>query len=421
MPVNVRRFCTAVSLVLFSFFAIISAQTQQASPETQTPNANPIVAKAPTSAEVMRERISKAKALIAVRNYPAAAYELENIRRETSDPAVNGVVNVLLMNSYLEQGDYKRAGELLKTSFDNYKRNNAHAESLYQAVAGQIVRGARSQVERYRSFGLLVSDRNLPLEAVRDIEAMRAIVETVAEQTKEFMAEPAKTATAAALHEEATTTRAALARDDYDAKRWRDAAADSREQMASANSVVKNAVDLKPIETPEPSAELVAAAKQPATPPVTSPVAPKTVEVSNMGTEPKQEPATPPAAQRPVRIVGGTPEPQPKKTNEKPAETPAATPVITGPVTVGPLVPYATRQQQPSYPATARQMRASGAVRVEIVVDETGEVEEITKISGHTLLQPAARDAIMKWRFRPFNRDGQAVKATGFVVFNFSL
>lgn len=420
MPVKVRRFCTAVSLVLFSFFAIINAQTQQASPEPQAPTSNPIVAKAPTSAEVMRERISKAKALIAVRNYPAAAYELENIRRETSDPAVNGVVNVLLMNSYLEQGDYKRAGDLLKTSFDNYKRNNAHAESLYQAVAGQIVRGARSQVERYRSFGLMVSDRNLPLEAVRDIEAMRAIVETVAEQTKEIMAEPAKTATAAALHEEATTTRAALARDDYDAKRWRDAAADSREQMAYANSVVKNAVDLKPIETPEPSAELIATAKQPATQPVTSPVAPKMVEVSNTGTEPKQEPATPPAAQRPVRMVGGTPE-LPKETNEKPAETPAATPETTGPVTVGPLVPYATRQQQPSYPATARQMRASGAVRVDIVVDETGEVEEITKISGHTLLQPAARDAIMKWRFRPFNRDGQAVKATGFVVFNFSL
>ncbi len=415
MPVNVRRFCTSVSLVLFGFIAIINAQTQTATPEPQPQTASPIVAKAPTSAEVMRERITKAKALIAVRNYPAAAYELENIRRETSDPAVNGVVNVLLMNSYLEQGDYKRAAELLKTSFDNYKRNNAHAEALYQAVAGQIVRGARSQVERYRSFGLLVSDRNLPLEAVRDIEAMRAIVETVAEQTKELMAEPAKIATAAALHEEATTTRAALARDDYDAKRWRDAAADSREQMASANSVVKNAVDLKPIETTEPSAGSIAATKQPETPPA-DPASATPVPVASAPVS-----TTPPAAQRPVRIVGGTPEPQPRETNEKPAETTAATPETTGPVTVGPLVPFATRQQQPAYPATARQMRASGAVRVDIVVDETGEVEEITKISGHTLLQPAARDAIMKWRFRPFNRDGQAVKATGFVVFNFSL
>lgn len=414
MPVNVRRFCTSLSIVLFGSIAIINAQTQQATPEPQAQTASPIVAKAPTSAEVMRERVSKAKALIAVRNYPAAAYELENIRRETSDPAVNGVVNVLLMNSYLEQGDYKRAGELLNTSFENYKRNNAHAEPLYQAVAGQVVRGARNQVERYRSFGLMVSDRNLPLEAVRDIEAMRAIVETVAEQTKEIMAEPAKTATATALHEEATTTRAALARDDYDAKRWRDAAADSREQMASANSVVKNAVDLKPIETAEPSAELVATAKQTETPPA-NPVSVTPVPVASAPVS-----TTPPAAQRPVRIVGGTPE-QPKETNEKPAETPAETPDITGPVTVGPLVSYATRQPQPVYPATARQMRASGAVRVDIVVDETGEVEEITKISGHTLLQPAARDAIMKWRFRPFNRDGQPVKATGFVVFNFSL
>ena len=37
----------------------------------------------PTSGDVMRERISKAKAFIAVRNYNAAIYELENIRKET--------------------------------------------------------------------------------------------------------------------------------------------------------------------------------------------------------------------------------------------------------------------------------------------------------------------------------------------------
>ena len=75
----------------------------------------------------MRERISKAKAFIAVRNYNAAIYELENIRRESSDAALLGVVNVLLMNSYLEQGDYKRAQDLLSEFYNAQKTTKANA------------------------------------------------------------------------------------------------------------------------------------------------------------------------------------------------------------------------------------------------------------------------------------------------------
>jgi outer membrane biosynthesis protein TonB len=36
------------------------------------------------------------------------------------------------------------------------------------------------------------------------------------------------------------------------------------------------------------------------------------------------------------------------------------------------------------------------------------------------MLQAAARDAIKKWKFKPFTRDGQPVKATGFISFNFA-
>ena len=89
MPLNVRRICTSVLLVLFSFITYSQAQ------QTGTP----------TSGDVMRERISKAKAYIAVRNYSAAIYELENIRKESNDTALQGGVYVLLMNCHLEQGD----------------------------------------------------------------------------------------------------------------------------------------------------------------------------------------------------------------------------------------------------------------------------------------------------------------------------
>ena len=91
----------------------------------------------------MRDRISKAKAFIAVRNYNAAIYELENIRTETSDPSVQGVINVLLMNSYLEQGDYKRAQDFLDRILQHSKDDKAERRGPLHAVAGQVVKGAR--------------------------------------------------------------------------------------------------------------------------------------------------------------------------------------------------------------------------------------------------------------------------------------
>ena len=72
MPLNVRRFCTSVLLVIVGLIATAAAQTVPA--PTPAPQAAP-----PSSGDVMRDRISKAKAYIAVRNYNAAIYELENI------------------------------------------------------------------------------------------------------------------------------------------------------------------------------------------------------------------------------------------------------------------------------------------------------------------------------------------------------
>ena len=235
MPSRFRTFLVSLSLGLFGTVAIISAQTPQTSQtNTANPPTAPLIEKQPTSAEIMRERISKAKAYIAVRNYNAAIYELENIRRETSDSSVNAVTNVLLMNTYLEQGDYKRAQDFLGEFFRSYKSNSASGNLYYSAIAGQVIKGARNQVDRYRALGLNVSDRNLPLEAVNDIERMREILETVITQSKELGADKTKSATAMALLEEATNSRAIIARDDYDARRWRDALGDSREQLANS-------------------------------------------------------------------------------------------------------------------------------------------------------------------------------------------
>ncbi len=244
MPLNVRRFYTSVLLV-FVFLVLIS-DAQTVPPTTTAPASST----APTSGDVMRERISKAKAYIAVRNYNAAIYELENIRRETADPAVQGVVNVLLMNSYLEQSDFKRATDFLNEAYAIQKTTKPNAYEFYSAVASQVVKGARNRVERYRSLGLSVSDRTLPLEATNDLEKMRESLELVITQAKEIAKDTKRTADAMMLVEEASTSRSMLGRDEYDARRWMDNVADTREEIARSQTVVTNVVnDTPPVTT----------------------------------------------------------------------------------------------------------------------------------------------------------------------------
>jgi protein TonB len=60
-------------------------------------------------------------------------------------------------------------------------------------------------------------------------------------------------------------------------------------------------------------------------------------------------------------------------------------------------------------------------VKVELIIDENGQVVQVQNASGPAMLQNAAKDAVKKWRFKPFTRDGQPVRASGFVNFNFSL
>lgn len=430
MPLNVRRFCTSIFLGSFFLIGAVVAQTE---PVAQSP-VSTVPTRTPTSAEVMRERISKAKAFIAVRNYNAAIYELENIRRETSDPSVRSVTNVLLMNSYLEQGDYKRAQDFLTEYYNEQKTNTPNSNENFAIIAGQVIKGARNQIERYQTLGLSVSDRNLPLEAVNDIEKMRETLELVVTQSKEMSKDKARSAGAMALLEQATNTRSSLARDEYDARRWRDEIADSREQLANAGSVIKNAVDGTPVTDASAMTNAVQTENTASTPPSseTKPANFTPVqEIKPKQTEnviaAKDKPAEPevkkiePEAAKPITVQTARKE-EPKKQEQQPAETAkAAPPKDDSPLQMGSLVEYATNRTAPAYPSAARSMRASGMVRVDVLIDESGEVSEVQKTSGPSLLQAAARDAVRKWKFKPFTRDGQPVKALGFVNFNFTL
>jgi protein TonB len=54
----------------------------------------------------------------------------------------------------------------------------------------------------------------------------------------------------------------------------------------------------------------------------------------------------------------------------------------------------------PVYPSDARELRISGVVILQVVVNEEGEVYEAQVIKGHRLLNRAALDAVRQWRYR---------------------
>ena len=75
----------------------------------------------------------------------------------------------------------------------------------------------------------------------------------------------------------------------------------------------------------------------------------------------------------------------------------------------------------PEYPAIARQAHASGTVRVEITIDEDGNVTSARAVSGHPLLQAASVEAARQAKFGPTKLEGQPVKVQGIVTYTFTL
>jgi TonB family protein len=89
------------------------------------------------------------------------------------------------------------------------------------------------------------------------------------------------------------------------------------------------------------------------------------------------------------------------------------------PINGGVLNGSATSLPQPAFPAIARAAHASGEVTVQITVDETGNVVAARAVSGHQLLLAAAVTAARQARFAPTRLNGEPVKVTGVLVYNF--
>jgi protein TonB len=75
----------------------------------------------------------------------------------------------------------------------------------------------------------------------------------------------------------------------------------------------------------------------------------------------------------------------------------------------------------PDYPPVAKQLHLQGAVELEAIVSETGEVEKVNIVSGNPVLTRPAADALKKWTFTPFTSDGKTVRAAVPVSLTFGM
>lgn len=91
-----------------------------------------------------------------------------------------------------------------------------------------------------------------------------------------------------------------------------------------------------------------------------------------------------------------------------------------GPITGGVLNGKAISLPLPAYPAIAKAANASGSVTVQITIDEEGNVVSANAVSGHPLLRAAAVTAAREAKFSPTKLNGQAVKVSGALLYQFA-
>ncbi|HLK50660.1 MAG TPA: M56 family metallopeptidase [Bryobacteraceae bacterium] len=78
-------------------------------------------------------------------------------------------------------------------------------------------------------------------------------------------------------------------------------------------------------------------------------------------------------------------------------------------------------QPKPRYPAEAKQAHVQGLVQLEAVVAKDGTVANLTVISGHPLLVPAAVDSVRQWVYQPTLLNGEPTEVVTQVDVNFTL
>jgi protein TonB len=75
----------------------------------------------------------------------------------------------------------------------------------------------------------------------------------------------------------------------------------------------------------------------------------------------------------------------------------------------------------PTYPAIACEIRLAGTVVLQATIARSGTIENLRVVSGPSMLQQAALNAVAQWRYRPYLLNGQPVEVETTINVQFTL
>jgi protein TonB len=106
-----------------------------------------------------------------------------------------------------------------------------------------------------------------------------------------------------------------------------------------------------------------------------------------------------------------------------PAPLLAASPNVPGALRMGSNVQSAAlvNKVTPAYPPLAKAARIQGTVSFNALIGTDGAIKDLTLISGHPLLIPAATEAVKQWVYKPTLLNGQPVEVQTQIDVSFTL
>jgi protein TonB len=108
--------------------------------------------------------------------------------------------------------------------------------------------------------------------------------------------------------------------------------------------------------------------------------------------------------------------------NTNPTVVARVPPKQTGPVKVssGTIAGNIISKPEPVYPAIAKAAHVQGAVILHAIISKEGTIENLQVISGNGMLVNAARDAVSRWRYKPYLLNGEPVEVETSITVNFT-
>ncbi|MGB8523166.1 MAG: TonB family protein [Candidatus Acidiferrales bacterium] len=202
---------------------------------------------------------------------------------------------------------------------------------------------------------------------------------------------------------------------------------------SSATPAQNKAQAIQPVEQPRPvTAPVVSnsalknspspAASNPSPQPSPSTVASQPPNPSPVATQPPTRVDTPPVIAKPpapVEVVKGTVSvsASPFPSIRVPPEMKSQISKQGASLQLGQLI----SRVEPVYPEDAERQRIEGVVKLHVIIDRDGNIQNIDQTTGPPLLVAAAANAVRQWKYKPTSLGGQPVEAGVDVTATFRL